>query len=113
MENDLISRSALKKALLDKSFYPVIVKNALENAPAVDALLIPEEVDGKPIKFIWQKQDGKLVSFAPVVLCKDCKHWNKDALTCDTLPWVNSSEHANWYADDFCSYGERRADDEN
>ena len=38
MDNDLISRSALKKALLDKSFYPVIVKNALENAPAVDAV---------------------------------------------------------------------------
>ena len=46
----------------------------------------------------------------PVVRCKDCKHWNKDALACDTLPWVNSSEHANWYAEDFCSYGERRAD---
>ena len=45
-----------------------------------------------------------------VVRCKDCKHWNKDAMACDTLPWVNSSEHANWYADDFCSYGERRDD---
>ena len=45
MENDLISRSALKKDLLDRSFYPVIVKNALENAPAVDA--IPIEKLGK------------------------------------------------------------------
>jgi hypothetical protein len=49
----------------------------------------------------------------PVVRCKDCKHWNKDALACDTLPWVNSSEHANWYADDFCSYGERKGGDGN
>ena len=48
MDNDLISRSALKKALLDKSFYPVIVKNALENAPAVEAV--------------------------EVVRCRDCKH---------------------------------------
>lgn len=46
----------------------------------------------------------------PVVRCKDCKHWKKDALACDTLPWANSYEHANWYADDFCSYGERRTD---
>lgn len=36
VNNDLISRSALKKDLLDRSFFPVIVKNALENAPAVD-----------------------------------------------------------------------------
>jgi hypothetical protein len=47
----------------------------------------------------------------PVVRCKDCIHWNKDALACDTLPWVDSSEHENWYADDFCSYGERKDGD--
>ena len=35
--DDLISRSALKKELLDRSFFPAIVKAALENAPAVDA----------------------------------------------------------------------------
>lgn len=38
MENDLISRSELKEALLERSFYPAIVKNALENANAVDAV---------------------------------------------------------------------------
>ena len=39
MKNDeLISRSALKKDLLDRSFFPAIVKAALENAPAVDAV---------------------------------------------------------------------------
>lgn len=46
-----------------------------------------------------------------VVRCKDCKHWNEDALACDLLPWVDSSEHENWYEDDFCSYGERRTDE--
>ena len=45
-----------------------------------------------------------------VVRCKDCKYWNRAASACDTLPWVNSFEHENWYADDFCSYGERRYD---
>lgn len=43
-----------------------------------------------------------------VVRCKDCEYWNEDALACDTLPWVSSSEHANWYAEDFCSYGKRK-----
>ena len=43
-----------------------------------------------------------------VVRCKDCKHYNKDAFACNLLPWVDSSEHENWYADDFCSYGERK-----
>ena len=38
MKDDLISRSALKKDLLDRSFFPAIVKAALENAPAVDAV---------------------------------------------------------------------------
>lgn len=45
MQNDLISRSALKKDLLDRSFFPAIVKAALENAPAADA--VPIEMLGK------------------------------------------------------------------
>lgn len=52
--------------------------------------------------------DAPAVDAVEVVLCKDCKHWNKDALACDTLPWVNSCEHVNWYDNDFCSYGERK-----
>ena len=41
--DDLISRSALKKDLLDRSFFPAIVKAALEKAPAVD----PENLRAK------------------------------------------------------------------
>ena len=51
---------------------------------------------------------NKSVDAVPVVRCKECEHWNEDALACDTLPWVRSSEHANWYAEDFCSYGNRK-----
>lgn len=58
---------------------------------------------------IWATIDvAPTIDAVPVVRCKDCKHWNDDAMACDTLPWVDSSEHANWYADDFCSYGERK-----
>ena len=42
--DDLISRSALKKDLLDRSFFPAIVKAALENAPAVDAVEVDKAV---------------------------------------------------------------------
>lgn len=52
--------------------------------------------------------EKKSADVVEVVRCRDCKHWNKDALACDLLPWVDSSEHENWYAEDFCSYGERR-----
>ena len=42
-----------------------------------------------------------------VVRCKDCKHWRENTLWCD----MNSRDRGanfNWYAEDFCSYGERR-----
>ena len=40
-----------------------------------------------------------------VVRCKDCIHWDRDFLWCDRK-WGRTAE------DDFCSYGERRTDDE-
>lgn len=58
---------------------------------------------------------------APVVRCKDCKHWHEETGWCNQHshfigakgeachPW----ESADWKmlnADDFCSYGERRND---
>ena len=43
-----------------------------------------------------------------VVRCKDCKHWHKDTVFCDYMPYGEASERVNWYADDFCSYGERK-----
>ena len=42
-----------------------------------------------------------------VVRCKDCKHYNKEILSCA----MNSRDRGawfNWYEDDFCSYGERK-----
>ena len=43
----------------------------------------------------------------PVVLCRECKHYNKDSCLCENrigLPFAN--------ADKFCSMGVRRADHE-
>lgn len=61
------------------------------------------------------------VDAAPVVRCKECKHWHHDIGWCDKHshfvdekdgachPW----ESLNWKmfdADDFCSYGERKVE---
>lgn len=48
----LIDADALKKSLLEKGFYPAIVKRAIEDAPTVDAV--------------------------EVVMCKDCEHYHED-----------------------------------
>ena len=48
-----------------------------------------------------------------VVRCKDCKHWRKDTVFCGYMPYGEASERVNWYADDFCSYGERKDSDDN
>lgn len=53
-----------------------------------------------------QKVEADVVE---VVRCRDCEYWHKDTLTCQNDGF--GSEHPNWYADDYCSYGERRADD--
>ena len=62
-----------------------------------------------------------LCEYAPVVRCKDCKHWHKETGWCyhhshfvdekggACHPW----ESSNWAAfneDDFCSMGERKGD---
>ena len=56
-----------------------------------------------------------------VVRCKDCKHWHEktgwcnqhshfwDARGCFCHPW-ESRDWKMFNADDYCSYGERRAD---
>lgn len=42
MEDKLISSQWLINDLLNKSFYPAIVKSSIESAPAVDAVSIDE-----------------------------------------------------------------------
>ena len=84
MQNDLISRSALKKDLLDRSFFPAIVKAALEKAPAVDAV--------------------------EVVRCKDCVFYDFGEC-CNPTMDTSDGAHFYPYPIDFCSYGERKADD--
>lgn len=50
------------------------------------------------------------VDAVEVVRCKDCKHYDKDALWCDINSPQLSESHMNWYEDDFCSIGEKQMD---
>ena len=56
-------------------------------------------------------KDGvELVEYAPVVRCKDCKH-RADALDCGNY-LCNRKMLGMVRPDDFCSFGERRTDDD-
>ena len=55
--------------------------------------------------------------YVEVVKCKDCKHWNERENECKNDYVVTDNEGGasfslNFYLDDFCSYGERRTDND-
>lgn len=70
-----------------------------ENEYVYDTNAVLDSIDEQPT-----------VDAVPVVLCKDCKHYNED----------NMSPHSGWceclergeYNEHFCCYGERRSGDE-
>lgn len=94
MEDKLISSQWLINDLLNKSFYPAIVKSSIESAPAVDAV--------------------------ETVRCRDCKHfmeYTKEYKRCvegadgDCRIRLFHSCEKQFIAckySDYCSYGERK-----
>ena len=78
-------------------------------------VLIDEANSDGAYGYVDAKQiaDAPAVDAVPVVRCKDCKHWHKDTVFCDYMSYGEASERVNWYADDFCSYGERKDGDGN
>lgn len=56
----------------------------------------------------FQIANTPTVDAVEVVRCRECKHWHKETLFCDYMPYGEAQERVNWYADDFCSYGERK-----
>ena len=84
---EYIDRKALRDALYDADAITMEGVKILNKFPAADAV--------------------------PVVRCKDCKHWHKDTVFCEYMSYGEASERVNWYADDFCSYGERKDGDGN
>lgn len=58
----LIDADALKKSLLEKGFYPAIVKRVIEDAPTVDAVEIRAKV----------RELGVEEWYQPEYLCRNC-----------------------------------------
>ena len=56
----------------------------------------------------FQIANASTVDAVEVVRCRDCKHWHKETLFCDYTLYGEAQERVNWYANDFCSYGERK-----
>lgn len=81
-----IDADALEKYLLERGFYPALVKAAIKNAPSVDA--------------------------ESVIRCKDCECWqdNNGGYPNEECRW---REDETPDADDFCSYGKRKDGDDN
>lgn len=121
VNDDLISRSALLEAFGEEPYVwdghdreQVQERNdweyytsITEAAPAVDA-----ETVIKSLPYVKEALEMAKQSLAPVVRCKDCKHFcpyegEEHKGDCDELVGLESCV----YEDDFCSYGERRADD--
>ena len=80
--DEYINRETLKQSLLTMGFYPVFVKTALEEAPAID-----------------------------IVRCKDCRYWKKEYRFC-ILNGVDCYGNSPFDENGFCSRGERRDSDE-
>lgn len=74
----LIDADALKKSLLEKGFYPAIVKRAIEDAPTVEATL-------------------------PVVRCRECRNFWKT-----TVGWYCRRSSCKVTPMDYCSRSERK-----
>lgn len=105
MSNWGISPNASEKEKIKADYADIL--HGMNSTGAIPYDVYSDLFDDGMELFDRMYEQGK-ADAVPVVRCKDCEHWNKDALACDTLHWVDSSEHANWYADDFCSYGERK-----
>ena len=75
-------RLATKQGAIDYGMFTLGIQQAVDEQPTVDA--------------------------GPVVRCRDCKHWHKNTVFCGYMSYGEASERVNWYANDFCSYGEQK-----
>lgn len=122
MNEDLISRKALRRKLIDRQITTVFYDNAkrhevgciiemLDNAPAVDAEKVCEQMGLVKEAFEMAKVD-----LVAVCRCKDCEAWQ----TKTAMSFLRDGVHVRccscgvygrlMYEDDFCSKGKRRAD---
>jgi hypothetical protein len=97
MENDLISQSALIERLKIAKSNMKFVINGIK---AVDIGAVIEFVGNAPA-----------VDAVKVVRCRDCKHWDKEPDEREGCCFGIADGTMLTEPDEFCSRGERRADD--
>ena len=77
--------------------------------PVAKVHIVDEAGFGADFYVVYEEDIRKAptVDAVEVVRCKDCKHYVETDLWCNLNCCVGDS-HANWYPEDFCSYGERK-----
>lgn len=107
MNEDLISRSALSEKLQAHHDFFVNAWGGFSNLSTKDKARVDEITH-----CIAEVMNAPAVDAVEMVRCRDCKHFcpcegEEHKGVCDELVGLESCV----YEDDFCSYGERRADD--
>lgn len=113
MKDDLISRSALTDAIVDLLVFEwgyegieASVKQIFSEIPAVDAETVFEQMG-----LVKEAFDMAKSSLVPVVRCRDCK-WLYNGLDMYCCTKHTGLALITPDGSGFCSYGERRTDDE-
>ena len=80
-----------------------------------DAALAIETLRTDLARVTAERDAAKSADVAPVVHCRECKHFNLVTHECEneclsTDHEGGASYSLNFYDDDFCSYGERKED---
>ena len=84
------------------------IKGYIEHQPTIEA--VPKDFHDKTCEAMAKRHQEEIANMVSVVRCKECKWWivamdennsDEDYLKCSMDKWPD--------ADDFCSYGERKA----
>lgn len=121
MNEDLISRSALSEKLQAHHDFFVNGWGGFSNLPIKDKVRVDEITN-----CIAEVMNAPVVDAVEVVRCRDCKHWGDEDgklqrsdgvlfARCKVHNYLIDGRHTGWCPteNDFCSYGERKEDDEN
>lgn len=86
----------------------------------IDYYYLAEKIEcpGVPLVYWEDIEAAPTVDAVPVVRCRDCQHWkqtgSKAGNSFSDMEYIGGCEFTNYCRreSDFCSYGERRTDDE-
>lgn len=74
---------------------------------------IDHDMYDKPYDYLAEIDDAPTIDAVQVVRCKNCKHWSEWENGCGSCH--RSENGYNWFgvdATDYCSFGERRGEDD-